>query len=74
MVHISSCNGGNVNHYPRMNECTIIVATTVLFVAHKLEFLCTVKQWKRNAHFISLLLNFHTQFQERANCVWKPVQ
>jgi hypothetical protein len=49
-----------------MNDCTITVAATVLFVAHKLEFLCAVKQWKRNPHFINLLLNFHTRFQERA--------
>jgi len=49
-----------------MHECFVIVATTVLFVAHKQEFLGTFKQWERNLRYnMCLLLDFCTRFQER---------
>jgi hypothetical protein len=34
-----------------MDDCTIIVGTTVLFVAYKYGFLSTFKHWERNPHY-----------------------
>jgi hypothetical protein len=32
-----------------MFECTVIVGTTILFVAHTYGFLCSFKQWELNS-------------------------
>jgi hypothetical protein len=42
------------------------------FVAHKLEFLCTVTQWKRNPHYIKYIAQLLYTFSG-VNFVWKPV-
>jgi hypothetical protein len=50
-----------------MCECTVIVGATVLFAAHKQGFLRIFEQLKWNPAYnvrTSLLLDFHTRFQE----------
>jgi len=42
MEDIGLCDDRNINSYLWLNDAgTVIVATTVVFVAHKYEFLCT---------------------------------
>lgn len=53
------------------HECTVIVGTTALFVAHKYGFSYTFKEWEQNPrtlHVYSLTVlhfDFHSCFQEQ---------